>query len=158
MRMTHPAPLTDANETRSTAVRFGYRIGSLGLLVGVGVLSERLSKPTIFPIPNVPNAIRGYVNLQGALVPVWDLPPLLADGAQLSDESVLVLGRGEHRVGMIINGLPRALKKLERIAHSPPLPDALQGSAKEAHFADDALWFEFDYEGFFRVQTERAAN
>src|SRR5688572_17261610 len=71
-RLRSPAQLTDAEVRRTAVVRFGYRIGQLGFLVGAGVLSELLPTPEIYPIPNVHASIRGYVNLQGALVPVWD--------------------------------------------------------------------------------------
>jgi twitching motility protein PilI len=156
-QLHRPAPLTDANSMRTAAVRFGYRVGSLGFLVGASVLSEFLPAPEIYPIPNVHSSIRGYVNLQGALVPVWDLRSLLGDDAENAGEAVLVLGRGEQRVGLAIEGLPKALKRLERVARPPRLPDALENYAKEALFGDDNLWFEFDHEGFFRMQTERLA-
>src|SRR3954454_10350943 len=74
-----PAPLGGSRSVRATVVRFGDRVGSLGFLVGPGVLSELLSTPEIYPIPNVPPALRGYVNRQGALVPVWDLRVLIGD-------------------------------------------------------------------------------
>jgi len=156
-RMTQPAPLANAAADRGAIVRFGYRVGSLGFLVGAGVLSELLSAPEIYPIPNVHSAIRGYVNVQGTLVPVWDMRTLLDDSERGEREAVLVLGRGDHRVGVLIDGLPRALKKIERASQPPPLPESLQSYATQALFADGALWFEFDHEGFFRTQTERLA-
>ncbi len=173
-RMARPAPLTDGKTLRTTFVRFGYRVGSLRFLVGPGVLSELLHAPETYPIPNMPTAVRGYVNRQGALVPVWDLRLLLND-TTLNDssidsigdseskesadnrESILVLGQGDQRVALIINGLPRSLKNTERATRLPQLPGALNGYVKEALFADHNLWFEFDHEGFFRIQTEQAA-
>jgi len=93
-----PAPLGESRSVRATVVRFGYRVGSLGFLVGPGVLSELLSTPEIYPIPNVPPALRGYVNRQGALVPVWDLRVLIGDHpehdeAQDKREAILLLTR-----------------------------------------------------------------
>jgi len=35
-----PAPLGESRSVRATAVRFGYRVGSLGFLVGLGVGKE----------------------------------------------------------------------------------------------------------------------
>ena len=71
------AALTQANELSRATVRFGYRIGALGFLISEGVLSELLPNPATYPIPNVPAALRGFVNRQGALVPVWDLHVML---------------------------------------------------------------------------------
>jgi chemotaxis signal transduction protein len=76
-RMTQPAPLSDVKATRADTVRFGYRVGSMRLLVGANILSELLETPEIFPIPNMPAALRGYVNRQGALLPIWDLRALV---------------------------------------------------------------------------------
>jgi len=178
--MASPAALTNVKSQRAATVRFGYRVGSLQLLVSPGVLSELMSTADTYPLPNVPHAMRGYVNRQGALVPVWDLRLLLGDSSELNDEpfsnsrtettrldesskhaanreSILLLGRGDLRVGLIINGLPQALKQSERVARLPQLPDELTGFVKEALYANNSLWFEFDHEGFFRTQTEKAA-
>jgi chemotaxis signal transduction protein len=161
-RIKRPAPLGEANVTRAVAVRFGYRAGSLGFLVGTGVLSEYLPRPNIFPIPNVHAAIRGYVNLQGALVAVWDLQMMLGDvsddqldaAADTSRDAVLVLGRGDQRVGVVVDGLPRALKKLERTTRPSQLPQSLQSYVQDAYFGEDALWLEFDQEAFFKAQVQ----
>jgi len=156
-----PAPLGESRSVRATAVRFGYRVGSLGFLVGPGVLSELLPTPEIYPIPNVPPALRGYVNRQGALVPVWDVRVLIGDHSQHDEaqdgrESILLLGRGDRRIGIIINGLPHALKQFNAVPRLPQLPEMLQGYVKEALFAANALWFEFDHAAFFGAQTDKA--
>jgi chemotaxis signal transduction protein len=169
-RFARPAPLTNAAPLRATAVRFGFRIGSLGFLVGAGVLSELLPNSETYPIPNVPAAVRGYVNRQGALVPVWVLRQLLdADffandssheraATNASHESILLLGRGDQRVGLLIDGPPRSLKKLQPANTSPQLPAILQPYVKDAYFADETLWCEFDYLSFFRALTDNAAD
>lgn len=159
-RTARPAPLTNATATRTRDIRFGYRIGPMGFLVGTGVLSELLPASTTYPIPNVPPSVRGYVNRQGALVPVWDLRRLLmldSEDALVDKESILLLGRGEQRVGVIVEGLPRSLKKLQRVATPPQLPKILESYVQDVYFADDVLWHEFDYTNFFRAQTETAA-
>jgi chemotaxis signal transduction protein len=152
-----PAALTQASELRSTVVRFGYRVGALGFMVGKGVLSELLPNPATYPIPNVPAALRGFVNRQGALVPVWDLHVML-EIAPLTDtrESILLLGRGEARIGLAIDGLPRALKRLEPVNRLPPPPEQLREFVAGACIAEGTLWLELDYESLVRAQTERA--
>lgn len=156
-RSARPAPLTQGSELRSLAVRFGYRIGALGFLVGHGVLSELLPNPATYPIPNVPAALRGFVNRQGALVPVWDLHVVL-DMAPAANtrEAILVLGRGAARIGLVIDGLPQALKQLEPVTRMPALPDAVRAYVSGAALAAAALWLELDYERLLRAQTERA--
>jgi chemotaxis signal transduction protein len=152
-----PAALTQASELRSMTVRFGYRIGTLGFLVGNGVLSELLPNPATYPIPNVPAALRGFVNRQGALVPVWDLHVLLEMApAANSRESILVLGRGDARIGMVIDGLPQALKQIEAVTRMPAPPAQVREYVNGASLAAGTLWMELDYEALVRAQTERA--
>jgi chemotaxis signal transduction protein len=156
-RSVRPAALAQANERRSTVVRFGYRIGALGFLVGSGVLSELLPNPATYPIPNVPAALRGFVNRQGALVPVWDLHVMLEVAPTAnSREAVLLLGRGDARIGLVIDGLPQALKRLEPVTRMPAPPEQLREYVRGAALADGTLWMELDYAGLVRAQTERA--
>jgi len=163
-------PVTAAQSQAAThgeqglGLRFGYRIGALRLLTPEGALSEVLSGPNIYPIPNAPPGLSGYVNRQGTLVPVWDLRVLIDDASVARDgaeqdreqQAVLALGRDERRVGVIISGLPRTLRKLER-ATEPPLLDALAEFASGAWSADGFIWFEFDYERFIGAQMSKAA-
>jgi len=170
--MARPAPLLHENVSRKETVRFGYSIGSLNFLVAEKVLSELLRAPTIYPIPNVPAALRGYINRQGALIPVWDVGGIVdckivdsagfAEGLpssrhELQQQSVLILGNGDNRVGVMIDGLPKTIRNIEKSARLPLLPAALTDHVRGAVFADHALWLELDHETFFSVQALRAA-
>jgi chemotaxis signal transduction protein len=163
--MPRPAPLQAVQVTRKEAVRFGYCIGTLNFLIAEGVLSEVLRSPAIYPIPNVPAALRGYINRQGALIPVWDLAGVL--DCRISDEttglisesifrkeeqeSVLILGRDDDRVGLMIDGLPHAIRDIEKSARLPLLPARLSGHVPAALFADGALWLELNHFTLFQT-------
>jgi chemotaxis signal transduction protein len=170
--MARPAPLLDEHVSRKEMVRFGYSIGALNFLVAERVLSELLRAPTIYPIPNVPAALRGYVNRQGALIPVWDLggivdcrivenssAPVKTQSSlhDMQQQSVLILGNGDNRVGVLIDGLPKTIRNIEKSARLPLLPAALTDHVRGAVFADHALWLELDHETFFSAQALRAA-
>lgn len=163
--MSRPAPLQAVQVTRNETVRFGYCIGTLNFLIAPGVLSEVLRSPAIYPIPNVPVALRGYINRQGALIPVWDLAHVLdcriADEtkAQIPEsifrkeeqESVLILGRDDDRVGVMIDGLPRAIRNIEKSARLPLLPARLSGHVPTALFAEGVLWLELNHLTLFET-------
>jgi len=165
--MARPAPLTEERVARSETVRFGYRIGALNFLVGNGVLSEVLRSPAIYPIPNVPSALRGYVNRQGALIPVWDIGEIVdcriiddsIDASRASvfhrddESSVLLLGRDDNRVGIVIDGLPHTIRNIEKASRLPMLPAPLVGHVQDALFADGELWLALDHESFFAAQA-----
>src|SRR5688572_22127533 len=156
-RPARPVALTQGSELRYMTVRFGYRIGAMDFLVGNGVLIELLPNPATYPIPNVPAALRGFVNRQGALVPVWDLHVVLEVApAANARESILLLGRGEGRIGLVIDGLPQALKQLESVTRLPAPPEPVREYVSGAALAAGTLWMELDYERLVRVQTERA--
>jgi chemotaxis signal transduction protein len=170
--MRRPAPLQSVDAKRSESVRFGYCIGTLNFLIPEGVLSEVLRAPPIFPIPNVPVALRGYINRQGALIPVWDLAStidcrnvdeLLAQPSTSvfrkdEAESVLVLGRDDNRVGVMIDGLPRAIRSIEKSTRLPLLPSQLIGHVSVALFADGLLWLELNHVTLFQsLAIEQAA-
>jgi len=170
--MARPAPLTEQRVTRKENVRFGYCIGALNFLVKEEVLSEVLRTPAIYPIPNVPAALCGYVNRQGALIPVWDVREIIdckvvddteADAQPTSifrkndERSVLILGRDDSRVGVTIDGLPRTLRNIETSSRLPMLPAPLVGHVQDALFADGALWLTLDHESFFSAQALTAA-
>jgi chemotaxis signal transduction protein len=71
--------------------------------------------------------------------------------------SVLVLGRNEHRVGLLIDGLPQALKQTERVDRMPQLPSSLVGYVSGVVVASGAIWLEFDHDAFFRAQSASAS-
>jgi chemotaxis signal transduction protein len=170
--MARPAPLTEERVARSEAVRFGYRIGALNFLVGDGVLSEVLRAPAIYPIPNVPNALRGYVNRQGSLIPVWDIGEIV--DCRVLDQSVeeqhssifrrqeelsvLLLGRDDDRVGLVIDGLPQTIRHVEKASRLPMLPAPLIGHVHDALFSDGELWLSLDHESFFAAQASDVAS
>ena len=169
--MARPAPLLDDHASRKETVRFGYSIGALNFLVAEKVLSELLRSPIIYPIPNVPAALRGYINRQGALIPVWDLGGIVdcriventsaavrtSSLHDMQQQSVLILGNGDNRVGVMIDGLPKTIRNIEKSARLPLLPVALTDHVRGAVFADHALWLELNHETFFSAQALQAA-
>jgi len=168
--MARPAPLSEERVARSEAVRFGYRIGALNFLVADGVLSEVLRAPAIYPIPNVPDALRGYVNRQGALIPVWDVAEIVdcrvIDHSAEENQSVfrkqeglsvLLLGRDDDRVGLVIDGLPHTIRQIEKASRLPMLPAPLIGHVRDALFAEGELWLSLDHESFFAAQANEMA-
>jgi len=162
--MQRPVPLQATGAKRNENVRFGYCIGTLNFLIPESVLSEVLRAPSIFPIPNVPAALRGYINRQGALIPIWDLASVIdcrnVDESltqhstsvfrKHDEESILVLGRDDNRVGVMIDGLPRAIRSIEKSTRLPLLPSQLVGHVPVALFADGQLWLELNHVTLFQ--------
>jgi twitching motility protein PilI len=132
-------------------VRYGFRIGDLGLLIGADTVSEVLEKTPIFAIPRTPAWLTGLLNLRGNLVPVFDLKLFL----RLQHESdqkryVLVLDRGDTTVATLIEGLPQGVAATRKLTRLPPLHPTLQAHTSVAYVNQEAVWLEFDHKGFFQ--------
>jgi chemotaxis signal transduction protein len=138
-------------ERAPQALRYGFRCSRLGLLVPSGVASEALEPTRMAPVPHAPAWLVGMMNLRGHPVPVFDLCVALAlprdDGSQRT--MVLVLGKGERAVGLLIDGLPRALAQVQAVAVPTGLPQRLAPFARQGWLDGAQLWIEFDDEAFF---------
>lgn len=147
-----PGGQMEAEGVRAIApIRFGVRIGDIGLLVPSGMLSELLDSAEIYPMPTTPLWFRGLINLRGNLVPVFDLKTLFEMGDQSAETTnLLVLNTGEEAVGILIDGLPVTLDATQSLDHFPPLPPVLRESSQAVYMWDEEVWVEFDFDGLFR--------
>jgi twitching motility protein PilI len=132
-------------------VRYGFRVGTLGLLIPPGMGSEALEMSQATPLPGAPPGFLGLINLRGDLVPLYELRTLLHLGQRGSgvQPMVLVFDQGESAVGMVIEGFPVALSALKPLPSLPPLPDALLDHVLAGHEQDEMIWLEFDHRSFF---------
>ncbi len=132
-------------------VRYGFRIGTLGLLISPDSESEVLSMPQVTFLPRAPAGFLGLINLRGNLVPIYDLRVLLhlppvQPGATAR---ALVFDEGEKAVGVAIDGYPVALDGLRPLSGAPVAPDLLRDHVKGGYVQDDNIWLEFDQGSFF---------
>lgn len=144
--------LSIASETvKETRARYGFRVGDLGLLIGIEVGSEVLSMPPIATLPGSPRGFLGLINLRGNLVPLYELGDLLGSGFRRvgSANAVLVFGQGEQAVGVTIDGFPIALAALRPLSGLPQLPEAIQKHVPAGFVQDQSVWLEFDHGAFF---------
>src|SRR5438105_6725660 len=95
-----------ASKKEVERVRYGFRVGNLGLLINPDTGSEAMPMPAIFSIPNAAPWLRGMLNLRGNLVPVFDLANLFSMPRSADSQTyVLVLDKGQNAVGIIIDAL-----------------------------------------------------
>jgi len=150
-------------------VRYGFKVGSLSLLVGPQAGSEVGPLAPIAGIPNSPSWLLGMINLRGNLVPVFDLARACGlDASRASAEPggeesaakpmILVFDKGEKAAGVLIDGFPRALTGLRRAGQLTGLPEPLARHVPAALAAADEVWFEFDHESFFGALLDSGAG
>lgn len=158
------ATVVQAQRKPETRIRYGYRIGSLGLLVGLGGDSEVIQVPPISPLPGTPAGFAGLINLRGNLTPLYDLRQLLnlSGNANASggsrNENAIVLGEGEETVALLIEEYPMALPELRPLPTSdfPLLPTLLAQHVTSGYVHESGIWLEFDYRGFFAAVCSRS--
>lgn len=133
--------------------RYGFRVGSIGLLVGQDTVSEVVEQTAVYPLPNTPSWLVGLANLRGNLVPVFDVKQFLEleDGNNQGKRRLLILDRGDKTVGVLIDGLPQTAVTRHVLSRLPPLPATLRTHVAKAYAHDDLIWLEFDHQSFFRA-------
>lgn len=145
-------------------VHYGYRIGTLSFLIPGGTGSEVVPLMNPAAIPNSPRWLRGVINLRGALVPVFDLASVLGlDIDQPGDSAhgpgakpvFLVLDKGDHAAGILIDGFPRPLINLRAVVQLPPLPESLRNHVAAAYADNEAIWLELAHQGLLLELASR---
>ncbi len=137
-------------------IRFGFRVGKIGLLLPAGMISELVEEIEIYPLPTTPIWFPGLINLRGALVPVFDLKKLfnLEDPGE-GRPNLLVLNTGAEAVSILIDGLPLTLDTSRRVEQWPPLPAILREHSNTVYVREQEIWVDFDFDGFFRAVGNR---
>lgn len=84
-----------------------FRAGGRQLALALSDIGEVLRVPRITRVPNAPPALTGLANIRGEAVPVVSLPVALGDSEDRSDQSRLVLVRGQESVAMLVDEVIR---------------------------------------------------
>lgn len=140
-------------------LREGFRIGDLRLAIRYQDGSELTDLPPLYRLPRAPQWFLGMANLHGALVPVFDPAVLFGVGRdEQAKPMLLVLGHGDARAGLVIDGLPVRLRlapqdRLDEVA----LPTRLAPCAGAAFWSDDAAWVDLQVEQFLQQLDEELA-
>lgn len=133
--------------------RQGFFVGDLRLLVRMEDTSEVLDMPPVFRLPGAPHGIKGLVNRHGRVVPVLDISDLFdLQNDRAANAWLLVCGRGDEAVGIVISSLPERKKfvnddqvDLAEIAHP------IAAHAKAAYREGQDIWIDLDTEALFET-------
>ena len=131
--------------------RYGYRVGSLNLLIRAEVGSEVIRPQALAPLPGAADFLLGLINLRGNLVPIFDLGLVLSGRRSevTASKLFLILDKAENAVGMLIDSYPQPLTELRTITQMPQLPATLEAHVTAAFVKDDKVWLDFNHESFF---------
>lgn len=131
--------------------RYGYRVGSLNLLIKTEIGSEVIRAQPVAPLPGAASFLLGLINLRGNLVPIFDMT--LALTGRCSEMTIgklfLILDKTENAVGMVIDSYPQPLTELRSLSEIPHLPASLEAHVPAAYIKDERIWLDFNHESFF---------
>ena len=77
--------------------------------LAVNYFCEVINQALIAPLPGTAEHFLGLCNLRGELVPVYQLHGLLAKPLPMQ-KTILVIGRGDKSLGLVIDKLPMAME------------------------------------------------
>lgn len=157
-----PANRDDRSEARrsearyASSPRYGFRVGSIGLLLAPDKLSEVVVDQDVYPIPTTPIWFSGLINLRGNLVPVFDLKRLFGMEEDAGRRpSLLVVDRGDKAVATPLDTLPQAICTDHPLRQLPPVPSLLQDHVRAAYVQGNDVWLDFDFDQLFEAVGAR---
>jgi len=111
-----------------------FELGAQSLGVDIMAIREIRAWSPATPLPNVPDYVRGVVNLRGVVLPVLDLRMRLGWGLTepTARHVIIVVRIGEQLQGVIVDAVNDIVTIQE--ADMQPLPDV--GSTEAANFLD----------------------
>ncbi|WP_200331331.1 chemotaxis protein CheW [Thiocystis violacea] len=87
----------------------GFTVGPFNLACALESVAEVAEVPVIFPIPHLPDCLVGTATLHGKILPVADLTALLGFPSTDGKRWLMVAGRSDEPLGVLVDGLPDTL-------------------------------------------------
>ncbi len=143
-----------------TVARYGYVIQNLGFLIAENTLSEIVINTNIYPIPNTKVWMKGLINVRGTLVPVFDFSLLLGLSKQPAEQkNLLVLGKGNDSVGLLIDRLPKAcdMSNWQKMVCIPHQLASFEEHINCAYTDKDIIWMDFNQKEYFKSIKNKIA-
>ena len=145
----------------STAeLRQGFCVGDLALMIRYQDGSNLTDLPATRRLPNTPHWFVGMTNLNGALIPVFDLAAYLgADRSPPARPMLLVLGHGADAAGVVIDGLPQRLRfeATDRMLDAP-IPAAFAGCVAATCWAAECNWMDLQVDALLQNLCDELAG
>ncbi|HRD67621.1 MAG TPA: chemotaxis protein CheW [Candidatus Competibacter sp.] len=136
----------------ATIVAYGLIVGNLGLLLPTNTASMVVEGKVPFcELPNTPVWLQGMVNINGNILPVFNLGAMLGiTETESSELKMVMIGHGEDALAVTVANLPVRvrLNSTHQLIGKPPLPAALQPFAKGC-YKTERLWVDWDVQEFF---------
>jgi chemotaxis signal transduction protein len=130
----------------SSETRLGFQVGELRFMIRDEDASQLSEIPSTHRVPNAPDWFCGISNLQGQLIPVFDLAAYFGvDPDPRAKRMLLVLSRAKDATGVLIDGLPERLRCSEaQYTDASVAPERLIPHLHGLVILDGRLWFDLN--------------
>ncbi|BFM16711.1 hypothetical protein R50073_28940 [Maricurvus nonylphenolicus] len=160
-------------------VVYGIDCGRAHLLLGNDIACEVVSDGACFALPNAPESLLGLHVSRGDLIPVYRVENALQglypkqDSAEVSQLDVaqtnnhssravdviplmLLLGKGEARVGIVLQRLPRLydLTGQKPVQTQARFSEQVNQFTRQTYHVENQWWLAFDWLAFLRVLSD----
>ena len=147
----------DSEEERGKKRFYGFKLGSLNLLIDPNVRSEVFNDLEVTSVPLMPDHLLGLCSVRGALVPVYDLYQRLDIKAENDDSDrkrILILDDDENMVGVRVADMMISLQFDEQDVQQnvPTEVESINQFITYSYMQDNQKWFGFDHIKLFSSQ------
>lgn len=140
------------SQVKERVKRYGFEIENLGFLIKQETICEVVKDFRVFPIPNTCSWLRGWINLRGNLIPVYDLSLLLGLIEEPKQyENLLILDKQSEAIAILIDELPKScdVSEWQKMSHVPQLQVDMTDFVHQIYRTDDRIWLDLEHKSFF---------
>lgn len=145
----HPPAMSKLGELLAADV-YGFKAAGVGFILPKTHSAQVLCSPIYSRLPGTPEHFMGLCNLDGTLVPLYSLKPIVASQRQSTVEVALLIPLNDGCAMLAIDQMPELLKleiQEDRCGNDLPLP--LKQSVRRRYLCEEQIWLELDWEVFF---------
>lgn len=145
----HPPAMSELGDLLAADV-YGFKAAGVGLILPKSHSAQVLCSPIYSRLPGTPDYFMGLSNLDGTLVPLYSLKPIVASQRQSSVEVALLIPLNDGSAMLAIDQMPELLKleiREDRCGNELPLP--LKHSVHRRYLCEGHIWLELDWDVFF---------
>lgn len=143
---------------------YGITISEVPFLLPAGVYCEFFEKTAVTPLPNSPAHFTGLTNIRGNVVPVYDLAPLINDGAQGgvardSRHNIVQLGKGDDAAAIVCARPPQTFDLTVAVTATigNEIPADVRAWLARSWVVDGRKWYQLDDLSLFKILAGRQA-
>jgi chemotaxis signal transduction protein len=146
---------------------YGVDCGRAHLLLGSEIACEVVSDGACCPLPNAPESLVGLHVSRGDLIPVYRIENALhglypaVSSSHLNREVdtvpwILLLGKGEERVGIVLQQLPQLydITGREPVQTKANFSEVVSQFTRQTYHVDNQWWLVFDWLAFLKALSD----